>query len=71
MKEPLLYLSLYFKDPPQPVLRQAPARAGPRGMEEWLEFFLRALPLPAQEAAQAATRILSFVLGGSQKDPEN
>ncbi|MFO1037842.1 MAG: Fic family protein [Geminicoccaceae bacterium] len=58
LKEPLLYLSLYFKVHRQRYydLLQAVRQQG--AWEEWLDFFLEGVAETADEAADAARRIL-------------
>ena len=66
LKEPLLYLSLFFKtnrdryyDHLQRVRRNG-------AWEEWLEFFLEGVATTAQEAAETATKVLRL-LGEDRK----
>jgi Fic family protein len=58
MKEPLLYLSLYFKTHRSRYYDRLQRVRTEGAWEEWLEFFLEGAAETAQEAAETATRIL-------------
>jgi Fic family protein len=58
MKEPLLYLSLYFKTHRNRYYDRLQRVRTEGAWEEWLEFFLEGAAETAQEAAETATRIL-------------
>jgi Fic family protein len=58
MKEPLLYLSLYFKTHRSRYYDLLQRVRTEGAWEEWLEFFLEGAAETAQEAAETATRIL-------------
>ncbi len=67
MKEPLLYLSLYFKSHRNQYYDQLQRVRTEGTWEEWLEFFLEGAATTAHEAAQAATRILSLFSADRKK----
>ncbi len=58
LKEPLLYLSLFFKTHRDKYYDHLQRVRTEGAWEEWLEFFLEGAATTAQEAAAAATRIL-------------
>jgi cell filamentation protein, protein adenylyltransferase len=60
LKEPLLYLSLYFKKHRNQYYELLQRIRTEGAWEEWLEFFLEGTATTAQEAAQTATRILDL-----------
>lgn len=67
LKEPLLYLSLYFKER-RNVYYEYLQRVRTEGAwEEWLEFFLEGVAITAQEAAETANRILRLFASDRQK----
>jgi Fic family protein len=57
LKEPLLYLSLYFKEHRSKYYDRLQRVRTEGAWEEWLEFFLEGTATTAQEAAETATRI--------------
>jgi Fic family protein len=58
LKEPLLYLSLYFKTHRSRYYDLLQRVRTDGAWEEWLQFFLEGMAATAQEAAETATRIL-------------
>jgi cell filamentation protein, protein adenylyltransferase len=60
LKEPLLYLSLYFKKHRNQYYEHLQRIRTEGVWEEWLEFFLEGTAVTAQEAAETATRILDL-----------
>jgi cell filamentation protein, protein adenylyltransferase len=58
LKEPLLYLSLYFKTHRSRYYDLLQRVRTEGAWEEWLQFFLEGMAATAQEAAETATRIL-------------
>ena len=60
LKEPLLYLSLYFKKHRSQYYDHLQRIRTEGAWEEWLRFFLEGTALTAQEAAETATRILDL-----------
>jgi Fic family protein len=58
MKEPLLYLSLYFKTHRSKYYDRLQRVRTEGAWEDWLEFFLEGAAATAHEAADTATRIL-------------
>jgi len=58
LQEPLLYLSLYFKMHRGRYYKLLQRVRTEGAWEEWLEFFLDGVITTAEEAAEAATRIL-------------
>ncbi len=60
LKEPLLYLSLYFKKHRNQYYEHLQRIRTAGAWEEWLEFFLEGTAVTAQEAAETATRILNL-----------
>ena len=58
LKEPLLYLSLYFKTHRNDYYDHLQRVRTEGAWEQWLRFFLEGTANTAQEAAQTATRIL-------------
>lgn len=60
LKEPLLYLSLYFKKHRNHYYELLQRIRTEGAWEEWLEFFLEGTAVTAQEAAETATRILDL-----------
>jgi Fic family protein len=58
MKEPLLYLSLYFKTHRSKYYDRLQRVRTEGAWEEWLEFFLEGAAATAQEAAETAVTIL-------------
>ncbi|HWZ43870.1 MAG TPA: Fic family protein [Candidatus Saccharimonadales bacterium] len=67
MKDPLLYLSLYFKTHRNRYYDHLQRIRTEGTWEEWLEFFLEGVAATAQEAAQAATRILRLFAADRKK----
>jgi Fic family protein len=60
LKQPLLYLSLYFKKHRTQYYDHLQRIRTEGAWEEWLRFFLEGTALTAQEAAETATRILGL-----------
>jgi Fic family protein len=60
LKEPLLYLSLYFKKHRSYYYELLQKIRTEGAWEEWLEFFLEGIAATAQEAADTATRVLDL-----------
>jgi Fic family protein len=60
LKQPLLYLSLYFKKHRSQYYDHLQRIRTEGAWEEWLRFFLEGTALTAQEAAETATRILDL-----------
>lgn len=60
LKEPLLYLSLYFKKHRNQYYEHLQRIRTEGAWEEWLAFFLEGTAVTAQEAAETATRILDL-----------
>jgi Fic family protein len=60
LKQPLLYLSLYFKKHRNQYYDHLQRIRTEGAWEEWLRFFLEGTALTAQEAAETATRILDL-----------
>lgn len=60
LKEPLLYLSLYFKTRRSRYYNHLQRVRTEGAWEEWLEFFLEGVAITAQEAAVSATQILEL-----------
>ena len=60
LKQPLLYLSLYFKEHRNQYYDHLQRIRTEGAWEEWLRFFLEGTALTAQEAAETATRILDL-----------
>jgi Fic family protein len=60
LKEPLLYLSLYFKKHRNQYYEHLQRIRTEGAWEKWLEFFLEGTAATAQEAAETATRILAL-----------
>jgi Fic family protein len=60
LKEPLLYLSLYFKKHRNQYYELLQRIRTEGAWEEWLEFFLEGTAANAQEAADTATRVLDL-----------
>lgn len=67
LKEPLLYLSLYFKQHRSRYYDQLQRVRTEGAWEEWLEFFLDGVATTAQEAAETATRILRLFAADRKK----
>lgn len=67
LKEPLLYLSLYFKLHRNQYYDHLQRIRTEGAWEEWLRFFLEGTATTAQEAAETATRILSLFSKDRQK----
>ena len=67
LKEPLLYLSLYFKLHRNQYYDHLQRIRTEGAWEEWLRFFLDGTATTAQEAAETATRILSLFSKDRQK----
>lgn len=67
LKEPLLYLSLYFKKRRNQYYDHLQRVRTEGAWEEWLQFFLEGSATTAQEAAETATRILSLFSKDRQK----
>jgi Fic family protein len=60
LKQPLLYLSLYFKKHRNQYYEHLQRIRTQGAWEEWLEFFLEGTAVTAQEAAEATARILGL-----------
>ena len=60
LKQPLLYLSLYFKKHRSQYYDHLQRIRTEGAWEEWLRFFLEGTALTAQEAAETAIRILDL-----------
>lgn len=60
LKEPLLYLSLYFKQHRNQYYDHLQRIRTDGAWEEWLEFFLEGTAETAREATETATRILQL-----------
>lgn len=67
LKEPLLYLSLYFKTHRDKYYDQLQRVRTDGAWEQWLEFFLEGAATTAQEAAETATRILRLFSSDRRK----
>ncbi len=67
LKEPLLYLSLYFKMHRSRYYEELQRIRTEGVWESWLEFFLEGVTTTAQEAAETATRILRFFAADRRK----
>ncbi len=67
LKEPLLYLSLYFKKHRIQYYEYLQRVRTEGAWEEWLKFFLEGTAITAQEAAETATRILRLFSKDRQK----
>ena len=67
LKEPLLYLSLYFKMNRSQYYDQLQRVRTEGAWEEWLQFFLNGVTTTAQEAAETATRILRLFAADRKK----
>lgn len=67
LKEPLLYLSLYFKAHRARYYDQLQRVRTEGAWEQWLEFFLDGAAATAQEAAETATRILHIFSADRRK----
>jgi Fic family protein len=67
LKQPLLYLSLYFKKHRSQYYDHLQRIRTEGAWEEWLRFFLEGTALTAQEAAETATRILDLFSRDRQK----
>jgi Fic family protein len=67
LKEPLLYLSLYFKTHRSRYYDLLQRVRTEGAWEEWLQFFLEGTAATAQEAAETATRILHLFSTDRQK----
>ena len=67
LKQPLLYLSLYFKKHRSQYYDQLQRIRTEGAWEEWLKFFLEGTATTAREAAETATRILSLFSRDRQK----
>lgn len=67
LKEPLLYLSLYFKLHRNQYYDHLQRIRTEGAWEEWLRFFLEGTATTAQEAAKTATRILNLFSKDRQK----
>lgn len=67
LKEPLLYLSLYFKTHRNRYYDHLQRVRTEGAWEEWLEFFLDGVATTAQEAAETAMRILRLFSTDRQK----
>jgi Fic family protein len=68
LKEPLLYLSLYFKKNRNQYYELLQRIRTEGAWEEWLEFFLEGIAATAREAADTATRASRLVFQRSGKD---
>ena len=67
LKEPLLYLSLYFKSRRSQYYEQLQRVRTEGAWEEWLEFFLDGVTTTAREAAETATRLLRLFSADRKK----
>jgi len=67
LKQPLLYLSLYFKTHRNQYYDHLQRVRTEGAWEEWLKYFLEGTATTAQEAAETATRILSLFSRDRQK----
>ena len=67
LKQPLLYLSLYFKLHRSQYYDQLQRVRTEGAWEEWLEFFLNGVTTTAQEAAETATRVLKLFADDRKK----
>jgi len=67
LKQPLLYLSLYFKKHRSQYYDHLQRVRTEGAWEDWLRFFLEGTALTAQEAADTATRILGLFSRDRQK----
>jgi Fic family protein len=67
LKEPLLYLSLYFKLRRSEYYDHLQRVRTDGAWEEWLQFFLEGAATTAQEAAETATRILRLFSADRRK----
>ena len=67
LKQPLLYLSLYFKKHRSQYYDHLQRVRTEGAWEDWLRFFLEGTALTAQEAADTATRILGLFFRDRQK----
>ena len=67
LKQPLLYLSLYFKKHRSQYYDHLRRVRTEGAWEEWLKFFLEGTAITAQEAAETATRILGLFSRDRQK----
>jgi Fic family protein len=67
LKEPLLYLSLFFKRHRTQYYDQLQRVRSEGAWEEWLQFFLEGAATTAQEAAETATKILRLFSADRQK----
>ena len=67
LKQPLLYLSLYFKKHRSEYYDHLQRVRTEGAWEQWLTFFLEGTAITAQEAAETATRILGVFSKDRQK----
>jgi Fic family protein len=67
LKQPLLYLSLYFKTHRNQYYDHLQRVRSEGAWEEWLKYFLEGAATTAQEAAETATRILGLFSIDRQK----
>lgn len=67
LKQPLLYLSLYFKKHRSQYYDHLQRVRTEGAWEGWLKFFLEGTAITAQEAAETATRILGLFSRDRQK----
>lgn len=67
LKQPLLYLSLYFKKHRSQYYDHLQRVRTEGAWEEWLKFFLEGAATTAQEAGETATRILGLFSKDRQK----
>src|SRR5438132_1274798 len=67
LKEPLLYLSLYFKRHRSRYYDHLQRVRTEGAWEEWLPFFVTGVATTAQEAAETATRILRLFAADRKK----
>src|SRR5438552_12539604 len=67
LKEPLLYLSLYFKTHRSQYYEHLQRVRTEGAWEEWLLFFLEGAATTSQEAAETATRILHLFSADRRK----
>jgi Fic family protein len=68
LKQPLLYLSLYFKAHRSQYYDHLQRVRTEGAWEEWLQFFLEGTATIAQEASETAMRVPPAVFGRSAKD---
>lgn len=67
LREPLLYLSLYFKEHRDEYYESLQKVRTEGAWEDWLRFFLRGTAATAEEAAQTATRVARLFSSDREK----